>query len=137
MITFLKAQVASCTASIIDFLITILCVQVFGTWYVLGSILGTITGGVVNFSIGRNWVFDSREAAIKTQAFRYMLVWMGYLTLISFGVFLLTDFLALNYILSKLVMTGAFGIPYNYLLQKKFIFSQSLSEASIEDTEGI
>lgn len=122
MITFIKAQAAAFTASIVDFLITIFCVQTFGLWYVLGSILGTLTGGVVNFSMGRTWVFNSRENDIKPQVSKYILVWGGYLLLITFGIYLLTHYLDINYILSKVIMTSIFGIPYNYLLQKKFIF---------------
>lgn len=122
MITFIKAQTAAFTASIVDFLVTILCVQTFGLWYVLGSVLGTLTGGIVNFSMGRVWVFNSRDNGIKYQVSRYILVWGGYLLLITLGIYLLTHYLGINYILSKVIMTSVFGIPYNYLLQKKFIF---------------
>jgi putative flippase GtrA len=128
MITFIKAQAAAFTASIIDFLITILCVQTFGLWYVLGSILGTLTGGIVNFSMGRIWVFNSRENDIRSQISRYIFVWCGYLLLITLGIYLFTNYLTINYILSKAIMTGVFGIPYNYLLQKKFIFLKKLKD---------
>jgi putative flippase GtrA len=122
MITFIKAQAASFTASIIDFLITIVCVQTFGLWYVLGSIMGTLTGGVVNFSMGRAWVFDSRSNDIRSQLTKYILVWIGYLLLVTLGIYLLTQYANVNYIFSKIIITGMFGIPYNYFLQKKFIF---------------
>lgn len=122
MITFIKAQAASLVASLIDFLITIFCVQVLGLWYVLGSILGTVTGGVVNFTMGRVWVFNADENDPRTQALRYILVWCGYLLLITGGIYLFTHYFAINYVLSKILMTGVFGIPYNYLLQKKYIF---------------
>lgn len=128
MITFIKAQAAGFTASAIDFLITIVCVQTFGLWYVLGSILGTLTGGIVNFSMGRTWVFNSRGNAIKFQVSRYILVWSSYLLLVTFGIYLITHYLGINYILSKVVMTSMFGIPYNYFLQKKFIFLKKLKD---------
>lgn len=122
MITFVKAQAAAFTASILDFLITILCVQIFGLWYIPGSILGTLTGGVVNFSMGRVWVFNSSGNDVRSQISRYIFVWCGYLLLITVGIYLFTHYLAINYVLSKIIMTSVFGIPYNYLLQKKFIF---------------
>jgi putative flippase GtrA len=122
MVTFLKAQTASLTASIIDFLITIFCVQTFGLWYVSGSILGTLTGGIVNFSMGRAWVFNSRDNTVRTQVSKYTIVWISYLLFMTFGIYVLTHFSEVNYILSKLIMTSVFGIPYNFFLQKKFVF---------------
>jgi len=64
MATFVKAQVASLSASIIDFLTTLVCTQVFHVWYVLGSVIGTTAGGMVNFMMGRNWVFGAKEKNI-------------------------------------------------------------------------
>lgn len=122
MVTFFKAQTASLSASIIDFLITILCVQTFGLWYVSASILGTLTGGIVNFSMGRTWVFNSRSSAVRSQVSKYTIVWISHLLFITLGIYLFTHFADLNYILSKLIMTSVFGIPYNFFLQKKFVF---------------
>lgn len=122
MVTFLRAQTASLTASILDFLITILCVQTFGVWYVFGSILGTLSGGILNFSMGRSWVFNSRDSNVKSQISKYIFVWFGYLLLLTFGIYLLSHFSNVNYILSKLIMTSVLGIPYNFFLQKKFVF---------------
>jgi putative flippase GtrA len=122
MVTFIKAQTASFTASMADFLVTIIFVQTFGLWYVSGSIFGTLTGGIINFSIGRAWVFNARNNNITVQISKYILVWINYLLLITLGIYLLTQYFGVNYILSKIIVTSIFGIPYNYFLQKKFIF---------------
>jgi len=122
MVTFFKAQTASLSASIVDFLITILCVQTFGLWYVSASMLGTLTGGIVNFSMGRTWVFNSRASAVRSQFSKYALVWISHLLIITLGIYLFTHFAGLNYILSKIIITSVIGMPYNFLLQKKFVF---------------
>ena len=122
MSTFFKVQTASLTASIIDFSLTIICVQILGIWYIMGTILGTVSGAVVNFLLGRNWVFNSKVSSIKSQVLKYAIVWTGYLLLVTVGIFLLTHFAGVNYLLSKIITTGIIGIPYNYFLQKKFIF---------------
>jgi len=122
MSTFFKVQTASLTASIIDFSLTIICVQILGFWYIIGTILGTVCGAIVNFMLGRNWVFNSKASSIKSQVLKYAIVWTGYLLIVTTGVFLLTHFAGINYLLSKVVTTGIIGIPYNYFLQKKFIF---------------
>lgn len=122
MLTFLRAQTASLAASLVDFAITFLLVNFLGAWYLGGSMTGTIFGGLCNFLIGRSWVFKSKSDRMTVQMVRYLMVWMGYLLIVTLGIYALTRFAELNYILSKLIMTGLVGTPYNYLLQKKFIF---------------
>lgn len=122
MITFAKAQLASLIASIVDYWCTIICVEFIGVWYVWASAIGTVAGGITNFSLGRNWVFKSREKTRGTQLFRYFVVWCGYLVLTTFGVFLLTHFVHVNYIVSKLLVSLVMAVSYNYPLQKRFVF---------------
>ncbi|MGY0036999.1 GtrA family protein [Pedobacter sp. NJ-S-72] len=123
MATFVKAQVASLSASIIDFLTTLVCTQVFHVWYVLGSVIGTTAGGMVNFMMmGRNWVFGAKEKNINFQIFKYIIVWVGNLLLTTAGVYLVTHYLHVNYILSKILVSCTVGTGYNFLMQKKFVF---------------
>ncbi|THU34963.1 GtrA family protein [Niastella caeni] len=61
MITFLKANIASLAASLSDFLITVLLVQVCRTNVVMAAAAGTVTGGIINFLIGRHWVFQAGD----------------------------------------------------------------------------
>jgi len=122
MATFVKAQVASLSASIIDFLTTLVCTQVFHVWYVLGSVMGTTAGGITNFMMGRNWVFGVKEKNINHQIFKYIIVWVGNLLLTTAGVYLVTHYLHVNYILSKILVSCTVGIGYNFLMQKKFVF---------------
>jgi putative flippase GtrA len=121
--TFVKAQISSFSASILDFLTTIVCKHVLNFGVILGSSTGTTVGGIVNFLIGRNWVFDSKHGKIQNQAFKYFLVWFGNLILTTTGVYLVTHYFHLsNYVIPKILVSGALGVPYNYLMQKKFVF---------------
>jgi putative flippase GtrA len=122
MYTFLKAQLSSFLSSLADYCCMVLAVEFFGWWYVLGSSLGTITGGLVNFSLGRSWVFDPGNKAAAIQLFRYILVWIGYFLLVTSGVYLFTHFFHVNYLISKVSVTLMLGISYNYPLQKVFVF---------------
>ncbi|WP_025142703.1 GtrA family protein [Pedobacter jeongneungensis] len=123
MLTFLKAQASSLMASATDFGITIIAVNLFGLWYLAASIIGTISGGVVNFFVNRKWVFQSRSKEVKGQVFRYILVWAGNLAIVTAGVFIFTHFFNLNYVLAKVVSSVLTGISYNYIMQRQFIFS--------------
>jgi len=122
MFIFIKAQAVSLTASLIDFLTTILIVELLHFWYVAGTIIGTIFGGIAYFLLGRSWVFASREKKMLPQMTRYLLVWIGYLILNAGFVVLITHYGGANYVLSKVSVSILLGISYNYWLQKKFVF---------------
>lgn len=122
MYTFAKAQIASFAASMVDYFLTIICVELFGFWYLAGSGTGTIIGGLTNFSLGRRWVFRGGETERRIQLFRYCMVWLGYLLLVTFGVYLLTHLGGFNYLVSKITVTLFLAIAYNYPLQKRFVF---------------
>ncbi len=123
MATFVKAQVSSLSASILDFLTTIVCKHVLNFGVILGSGTGTTVGGIANFLIGRNWVFGSKQGKIQNQAVKYFIVWFGNLVLTTSGVYLVTHYFQLsNYVLPKILVSAVIGVPYNYLMQKKFVF---------------
>jgi putative flippase GtrA len=120
--TFFKAQASSLTASAVDFGVTVLLKEVGHVWYLLASILGTISGGIVNFSMNRRWAFNAREGKRGYQAIKYILVWIGNLVLVSLGVFLLTHYGRISYLVSKISVSLFVGFFYNYTLQKRFVF---------------
>jgi putative flippase GtrA len=122
MRTFLKAQAASITASAVDFVTTVFLKEILRTPYLAASVLGTITGGVVNFLMGRNWVFDAGGKAVHKQSIKYLLVWCGNLLLNAAGVFLFTKYMGCQYIVSKIITSVLVGVFYNYFLQKRFVF---------------
>jgi len=123
MLTYLKAQASSLVASATDFGVTIIAANLFGWWYLAASITGTVTGGAVNFYVNRKWVFESESTAIKWQILKYVLVWTGNLIIVTAGVFMLTHFFNLNYVLAKVLSSILTGVSYNYIMQKQFIFS--------------
>lgn len=122
MFTFLKAQTASIVASVVDFLVTIVAVELFGFWYLAGAVTGTISGGITHFSLGRNWVFHASDKSIPAQAMKYFMVWNGSLMLNASGVYLITHYGGLNYIYSKILSSLLVGFFYNYIIQKKYVF---------------
>jgi putative flippase GtrA len=123
MSTFLKAQASSIIATFFDFLTTIVCKEFFYFWYVIAHLLGTIVGGTTNFALGRNWVFNGKDKKTPKQIAKYLLIWNGNLLLSTLGIFIVTHYLGLSYIISKIIVSVTVGISYNYLLQKKFVFA--------------
>lgn len=155
MITFLKANVASLAASLSDFLMTMLLVQWGQVNVVVAAASGTVTGGIVNFLIGRHWVFNAgdirgtQNAQRKTQfnklylafgvkrlafsgnssagrqLWKYALVWTGNLFLNTGGVYVFTCHAGLHYTISKVMVSLLVAFLYNYPLQKNFVFSNN------------
>lgn len=125
MITFLKANISSSIASIFDYLITIFLVSFFRIDAVIASTTGTMFGGILNFLIGRNWVFESKKRKVQQQAVRYGLVWVGNLFLNTGGMYLFTKILKVHFVIAKLFVSLLVGFCYNYTLQKKYVFKNN------------
>lgn len=125
MLTFLKANISSSIASFFDYLVTIFLVSFFRIDVVIASITGTIFGGILNFVIGRTWVFESRKRKVHQQAIRYSIVWTGNLLLNASGMYILTKLLKIHYVISKLFVSLIVGFCYNYVLQKKYVFKNN------------
>lgn len=124
MLTFLKAQVASLSASLVDYLTSMIAHYGFGMPGIPAHVMGNVVGGIVNFCIGRYWTFEKR-AAQKTpylQIGKYLLVWLGNLGLNTAGVYLLLRYGHMELAIAKIIVSLIVGFSYNYLLQKKFVF---------------
>lgn len=125
MITFLKANMASLLASLSDFLMTVLLVQWCGMDVVMAAVAGTVTGGIINFLIGRHWVFRAGDEKAVRQVWKYALVWTGNLLLNAGGVYMLVWYAGFHYMVSKVVTSLLVAFLYNYPLQKNFVFSNN------------
>jgi putative flippase GtrA len=123
MSTFIRSQASSVISTFFDFLTTIVCKEFFYFWFVFASLLGTLVGGVTNFALGRIWVFKRREKKMPLQVLKYILIWNGNLALSTLGVFIVTHYIGVNYIVAKIMIAVVMGVSYNYLLQKKFVFA--------------
>lgn len=122
MLTFLKAQASSLIASLLDFVLTVVLVEWLGVWYGAASIAGNVGGAVTNFLIGRFWTFEASRKSSSGQAWRYGLVWLGYV-IINFGILVLVkDCLQLDYKVAKILVAVFLSVTYNYVLQKNFVF---------------
>jgi putative flippase GtrA len=125
MITFLKANIASLVASLSDFLMTVLLVQGCQANVVMAAAAGTLTGGIINFLIGRHWVFQAGDEKALRQLWKYALVWSGNLLLNTGGVYVFACQAGWHYTVSKVVTSLLVAFLYNYPLQKNFVFSNN------------
>jgi putative flippase GtrA len=123
---FFKFQVTSFTASLVDFLMTVLLVELTGLWYLIANIIGVVSGGVTNFFLNKSWTFRSKNVLVHKQAFRYLHVWTGSLLLNTSGMYVLTSMLNIDYIISKIFVSFAVGLGFNFPMQKKYVFADKI-----------
>jgi len=122
MKTFLKVNIAAILASLGDFLFTFLLKYVGHLDAVLASIIGTILGGIINFLIGRIWVFKTSQSNFSEQGKKYFLIWLGNLLLNASGVYILIKIMGMQYLFAKMATAITVAIGYNYPLQKNYVF---------------
>jgi putative flippase GtrA len=125
ILTFLKAQFSSIVSTLFDFTTTFLLTSIMGCWYIFSSVTGTISGGVLNFILGRYWVFNAKAHDKGKQIFRYIIIWVSSLILNTVGLYLLTHTLHLHYLLSKTITAVIVGFCFNFYFQNTFVFSKN------------
>jgi putative flippase GtrA len=123
MQVFIKVQVASILGSAVDYAATILLTEIFHCPYLISNFMGNLLGGTAQFNLCRRWVFSNVKERMPVQAARFVLAFAGSLILSAAGVYLLTRFIGLNYIISKTITSISLGVSYNYWIQKKYVFA--------------
>lgn len=120
---FFKAQLSSLLATAVDFTVTIFGHNILQLYYMFAVFNGAIAGALTNFFLNRHWSFSAEKENVAQQGAKYVLVWFGSLLLNLGGVYLLTEFGGVKYIISKILIAVLVGISFNYLLQKKYVFN--------------
>ncbi|HNQ62303.1 MAG TPA: GtrA family protein [Bacteroidia bacterium] len=120
--TYLRSQLSALLATVTDFVVTIICKEGIGIWYVHSVAIGAAVGALTAFLLNRNWVFKVQDKSVKQQALRYVLVAGGSWLLNISGVYLLTESIGISYLYSKVVVSILIGLSFNFILAKRFVF---------------
>jgi putative flippase GtrA len=125
---FLKSNVASISATALDYLMTFALVHYWGMDVIVATITGTVSGGILNFAMSRTWVFGAGSEKASGQMAKYLLVWAGNIALTTTGVYLLNKDMGVHYLVAKAAVSVSVGVCYNYLLQKRFVFASERAQ---------
>lgn len=134
--TFIRAQFSSQISSQVDFLVSILCVNVLGIFYGYATLLGNIIGGLLNCYLNYKWTFKSKGLHIHHVVAKFIIVWLGSVLLNTQGTILFTelvikhlplqdlpDILIENiFLIPKIVVSILVGIIWNYNMQRIFVY---------------
>ena len=122
MNTFIKTQVAAFVSTAVDFSVTVFLVELFQIFAVPAGVIGNVVGALINFLMGKNWVFDTFDKNVSGQALRYSIVWIGYLCLMALGMTIIERNSDIHYVVSKIIVSVIVSCTYNYYAQRNFVF---------------
>lgn len=113
-------------ATVVDYSVMIALVSGFGAAPALGTAVGAASGGVLNFVLGRRWIFRRTDAQAAPQARRYAMVSLGSLILNTCGVQVLAGVLQFPYVAARLAVSLAVSLMWNFPMQRSFVFGGAL-----------
>tara|TARA_Y100001933_G_scaffold216484_1_gene223636 strand:+ start:5929 stop:6318 length:390 start_codon:yes stop_codon:yes gene_type:complete len=117
---FIKFLGVGGVATLIQYGILILLVEVFQASALVGSTIGYIVSGIFNYTLNYYFTFNS-TARHAHAATRFVAVAIVGLALNSSLIFLLTDLLAVFYIAAQIIATGAV-VVWNFIAHKHWTY---------------
>jgi putative flippase GtrA len=121
-----KHQVGAFAATALDFGVMVTLVEVGLLSPVRATAVGAATGAIVNFLLGRRWIFEATDAGVLGQAVRYTLVAVGSLVLNSFGEHVAIE-AGLPYAAGRVLVAAIVGVSWNFPLHRYFVFPRRAS----------
>lgn len=137
---FAKAQVSAFSGGMLDYGTMILCTELLHIHYTISIAIGGIIGAVANFSINRYWTFNTGKgnaAPVGNQLTKFIFVVAGSIALKSSGTWLFTNWLHLDYKITRLMVDIIVSLSFNYVLQKYWVFKKTDPESKTPRKEEI
>ncbi len=121
---FIKAQASAFIGGLVDFGIMVLCTELLHIHYTISILISGIIGAIVNFSINRTWTYQAEKGRLDKQLLKFITVVLGSIFLKSGGTFLLTNWLNIDYKISRIVTDIIVSLGFNYTLQTYWVFKK-------------
>ncbi len=123
-VQLIKSVVTSSVSFALDFSILTFSVEVLGLYYLLGGILGFITGTTLSYILSVTWVFPYKT--VKDKRMEYSIfTGIGLLGLLLniFFLWFFTDVAGFYYLISRPI-GASFVFFISFFLRKKILFSK-------------
>ncbi|MNL05136.1 GtrA-like protein [compost metagenome] len=128
---FAKAQMSAFTGGLLDYSVMIFCTELLHIHYTISIAIGGIIGAILNFSVNRYWTFKDNKAyhsPVGTQLAKFIFVVAGSIALKSSGTYLFTNWLKLDYKITRIMVDIIVSLGFNYVLQKYWVFRKPAVE---------
>lgn len=116
---------ASWIATAVDFALMLLLVELAGVRADVATLAGAALGAVVNFSLGRTWVYRAAGARSHAQqALRYAAVSATSAGLNALGEHVLLAWVGSHYAAARVVVSLAVSLLWGYPMQRYVVFAR-------------
>ena len=122
LLVFLKAQASALIGGLVDYSIMIMCTEIAHIHYTISILISGCIGAIVNFSINRKWTYHAEKIEVKGQLLKFVVVVIGSVLLKSAGTYLFTNWLRIDYKISRVMTDILVSLGFNYTLQTYWVF---------------
>jgi len=119
---FARSQISAFAGGVVDYSIMLILTEFFGVHYVISIVIGGVCGAVVNYTANRYWAFEGSKEPKKTQIPKFIAVALGTIFLKSAGTYVFTEYLGVDYKISRLIVDAFVAFGFNFTLQKYWVF---------------
>ncbi len=128
LLVFGKAQVSAFFGGMIDYFLMIFITEVFGVPYPVSIGISGIAGALVNFSVNRYWTFSDQStgnrSSLVSQVTKFGIVVLNSILLKSYGTWLFTNLLDIDYKFARIMTDIPVSWLVNYNLQRRWVFKK-------------
>src|SRR5436190_21592078 len=117
-----RAWMASALATIIDYGMFTVLVELAGVYTGTSRALGALLGAITNFTVNKIWTFRTQGDSVWHEVPRYAAISLTSLLLNTLGVVLLTDGLHWNPLVAAALIGILVGVGWNLPLHRYFVF---------------
>lgn len=121
-LVFIKAQASAFIGGLVDYSIMIVCTELAHIHYTVSILISGLIGAVVNFMINRYWTYQADKIEVKGQLLKFIAVVIGSILLKSSGTYLFTNWLKIDYKISRVITDILVSLGFNYTLQTYWVF---------------
>ncbi len=121
-LVFIKAQASAFIGGLVDYSIMIVCTELAHIHYTVSILISGLIGAVVNFMINRYWTYQADKIEVKGQLLKFIAVVIGSILLKSSGTYLFTNWLKIDYKISRVLTDILVSLGFNYTLQTYWVF---------------
>jgi putative flippase GtrA len=129
-VSFTRNTLTSVFTTALDFGVLVALVELLHIDYRVATFVGTVVGAGSNFLINRWWSFRVHDLAPHGQIMRFLPVQAGSSCLQTLGVWGLTELTPLRYWTTKLVVSAAVYLLWNYPMNRWFVFTRAAPAAA-------